>query len=156
VGAWTQRKYCMETWFSDGLKFKCTGCGKCCTGSDGYVYLSKTDIDRFAEFFSISIEEFIQKHTRTVDGLIALLDTADHECEFLKEKRCTVYEARPTQCRTFPWWVQHLKTPRDWANAAHDCEGINHPEAKLISAETIQEQALSHLDNVIEQNFLAD
>jgi hypothetical protein len=36
--------------------------------------------------------------------------------------------ARPTQCRTFPWWPQHLVSDYDWQLAAADCEGIHVPE----------------------------
>ncbi|KAJ8548602.1 hypothetical protein ON010_g11070 [Phytophthora cinnamomi] len=39
---------------------------------------------------------------------------------------CGVFAAaRPTQCRTFPWWPQHLVSDYDWQLAAADCEGIH-------------------------------
>ena len=33
-----------EPWYKDGLKFKCTGCGDCCTGGEGYVWVNKQEI----------------------------------------------------------------------------------------------------------------
>jgi len=142
-----------EAWFADGLRFQCTGCGKCCTGPSGYVFLSKLDLVRLAEHFSLTIEETTKQYTRLVDGQYALLDRpgSDH-CLFLKDKQCSIYASRPIQCRTFPWWIHNLKDPEDWEEAATHCEGIN-PAATLIPAEEIQEQCETYLDNLLEQNF---
>jgi len=143
-----------EPWFDEGLRFKCTGCGKCCTGSPGYVFLSLTDLQNLSSRFSLTIEEFCQKYTRLVDGQYALLDMeGSYDCVFLKNNQCTVYESRPIQCRTFPWWIQHLRDPQDWQEAALRCEGINHPDAPLVPSIKIQEQCLTYLDNLLDQNF---
>ena len=37
------------------------------------------------------------------------LNWDDEKCVFLGEKGCTVYEARPEQCRTWPFWPENLK-----------------------------------------------
>lgn len=143
-----------DTWFEEGLKFKCTGCGKCCTGSPGYVFLSERDLLRLAKHFNLSPEEFAQKYTHKVDELYTLLDRpGSHDCIFLKNNQCSAYEARPTQCRTFPWWIHHLREPSDWEEAATRCEGINHKEAPLVPSLHIQEQCLTYLDNLLDQNF---
>lgn len=144
----------VEPWFAEGLKFKCTGCGKCCTGSPGYVFLSHTDLENLSQHLKLSIDEFTKQYTRYVDGQYALLDhPTSYDCVFLKENKCTVYEARPIQCRTFPWWVQHLRDENDWTAAAERCEGINHPEAEIVPSLHIQEQCLTYLDNLLDQNF---
>ena len=144
----------VKPWFEDGLRFKCTGCGKCCTGSPGYVFLSHTDLARLSAHFQLTEVEFTQKHTRYIDGQYALLDREEsYDCTFLKNKQCSVYEARPTQCRTFPWWVHNLREPGDWEEAAKRCEGINHPDAPVVSSLHIQEQCLTYLDNLLDQNF---
>lgn len=139
----------IEMWFKEGLSFKCTGCGQCCTGSPGYVFLSESDVEKLAEHFSMSIPEFLRKYTRLVDGGSALLDRPGSEdCIFLKNKQCSVYEDRPVQCRTFPWWVQNLRKPEDWQEAAERCEGINHPDAPIVSSEEIQKHCFTYLDNL--------
>jgi Fe-S-cluster containining protein len=144
----------LKPWFDDGLRFKCTGCGGCCTGSPGYVFLSHADLTRFAVHFGLTEKEFTQQYTRYIDGQYALLDReGSYDCIFLKEKRCSVYEARPTQCRTFPWWIHHLREPSDWEEASRRCEGINHPEGALVPSLVIQEQCLTYLDNLLDQNF---
>lgn len=143
-----------KPWFDDGLRFKCTGCGKCCTGSPGYVYLSRKDLESLSAHFGLTEEQFTQKYARSIDGQYALLDRAGStDCLFLKNNQCSVYEARPTQCRTFPWWVYHLREPSDWEAASQRCEGINHPEAPLVPSLVIQEQCLTYLDNLLDQNF---
>ncbi len=141
-------------WFSEGLRFKCTGCGKCCTGSPGYVFLSQSDLAKLAEHFSLSIKEFTARYTYKVDDKLSLIDRpGTDECIFLKNKECVAYAARPTQCRTFPWWIHFLKSQSDWIEAGARCEGINHPDAPLVSSLHIQEQCLTYLDNLLEQNF---
>lgn len=151
----TSQETSQETsWFAKGLRFKCTGCGKCCTGPSGYVFLSETDLHNLATHFSLTPKEFAKKYTRLVGDQYALLDRkGSDQCIFLEDNRCTVYGARPTQCRTFPWWIHNIKEASDWEEAATHCEGINHIDAPVVSALEIQTQCLTYLDNLIEQNF---
>ena len=58
----------LMSWYKDGLKFKCTGCGQCCTGAPGYVWLSPEEVDAIAAHLNISKEKFLQTYTRTVFG----------------------------------------------------------------------------------------
>ena len=37
---------------------------------------------------------------------------------------CTVYESRPTQCRTFPFWPEHVGTRGGWRKLKSYCPGI--------------------------------
>mgnify|MGYP001609693579 CR=1 FL=1 len=54
------------SWLEDGLKFHCTGCGKCCTGSPGFVWLSEEDIQRLSTFFQLEEKEFLKRYTRRI------------------------------------------------------------------------------------------
>ena len=142
------------SWFSEGLRFQCTGCGQCCTGSPGYVFLSSMDLHRLAKRFKLSPEAFSKKYTRFVEESYALLDHPNSfDCVFLKDKKCSVYEDRPIQCRTFPWWLHHLQNKEQWEETAQRCEGVNHPEAPLVSSLHIQKECLTYLDNLLDQNF---
>lgn len=134
-----------ELWYKEGLRFKCTGCGKCCTGSPGYVWLSEEDIVRLVSFLKISRLDFLKKYTRRIGQNISLLeDKISYDCVFLKEGHfCNVYEARPKQCSKFPWWKENVRTPEAWEEESERCEGINHPEAPLITLKEIT----SHLEN---------
>lgn len=128
-----------KPWYANGLRFKCTGCGKCCTGA-GFVWLQEEDTHNLSKHFNLSREAFIKKYTRQVGFDVALLeDPQDGDCVFLKDKRfCEVYEARPKQCRTFPWWPDIMKSPSHWEDEKSRCEGIDHEEAPLIPIDEIK------------------
>ena len=141
-----------SSWIGEGLRFRCTGCGRCCTGSPGYVFLSPSDITRLAAHLQIGQKEFMRRYTRLVHGEVALLDEprSDH-CIFLKDRACSAYEARPTQCRTYPWWIHNISSREAWEETAKECEGINHPDAPLVPAEEIEAQCHIYLANVTER-----
>lgn len=130
-----------KKWYKEGLRFVCTGCGKCCTGAPGYVWVSDVEITEIAQFLQISFEECVKKYTRKVAGRTSLLeDYRSYDCIFFKDNQCQIYASRPKQCRSFPWWLENLKTKKDWEKEALRCEGINHPDAPLISLEEIEKQ----------------
>ena len=85
-------------------KFQCSGCGTCCRWT-GSVLLTDEDIGCMADFLALSIQDFIDEHTRLAPSRkqLALLDQEDGSCAFLIGNRCSVYDARPEQCRTFPY-----------------------------------------------------
>jgi Fe-S-cluster containining protein len=125
-------------WYKDGLRFGCTQCGHCCTGSPGYVWVNETEIADMAEFLKISPDEFIKKYTRKIGTRLSLKeDSKTYDCVFLKGKLCQLYNHRPKQCRTFPWWPENLASPETWKEAATRCEGIR-DDAPLISLPEIQ------------------
>lgn len=128
----------LDVWYKDGLRFKCTGCGECCTGAPGYVWLTDEDIDRLATHFKLTKEDFLKTHTRYVNGRYSLKESPpSYDCVFLQGKRCTIYDARPKQCRTFPFWPANLASKQAWNAAATYCEGINAEDAPLIPASLI-------------------
>lgn len=129
------------SWFSSGLRFKCTGCGQCCTGAPGYVWVTIPEIKQIADHLQLSVEDFQQKYVRQIGERYSLIEhSKTYDCVFLKDKKCQIYSVRPKQCRTFPWWQHNLHSEAEWNEASKYCEGINHPEAPLISAETISQQ----------------
>ncbi|CAI5742347.1 unnamed protein product [Hyaloperonospora brassicae] len=117
------------------LRFRCTECGKCCTGRGGRVRVNDRELQDLAEATNLSRAELERSCTRTIvedgaDGhkktqVVLKQTTDDRQCIFLHGSKCSVYQARPTQCRTFPWWPQHLVSDYDWRLAAKDCEGIS-------------------------------
>lgn len=126
-------------WYKEGLKFKCTGCGKCCTGQPGYVWVTKEEIQAIATHLSIPADLFMRKYVRQKDNRYALIEKRNDNfsCVFLKDKKCEIYQVRPKQCRTYPWWQQNLNSSESWKLAATDCEGIN-DEAPLVPFEEIE------------------
>ena len=114
-------------WYKDGLRFQCTECGKCCTGSSGFIWVSEEEIAAMADFLHICVATFKIKYIRRRDNRYALVEkkSQNNDCIFLKDKKCLVYKARPQQCRSFPWWNELLKSEESWQCAAQSCEGIN-------------------------------
>jgi len=128
-----------EPWYKDGLRFSCTQCGKCCSGTPGYVWVSEEEIEAMASLLKISVAAFKRQYLRQRNGRYALVEmkSRSYDCVFLRDKRCLVYEARPKQCRAFPWWKSNLNSPESWEKAAQICEGINE-KAKIFSCERIK------------------
>lgn len=131
-----------EKWYRKGLKFKCTGCGKCCLGKEGYVFVTPREVAEMADFLGISVQVFALKYLRQVGNRFSLLERGkDNTCIFLKDKKtCAVYEKRPVQCQTFPYWPQTLKTRTAWEQEKENCEGIDHVDGELISFEEIEQR----------------
>lgn len=136
-----------KPWYAEGLRFKCTECGQCCTGSPGYVWVSEEEAQEISEHLGISLIEFGRRYLRRVDSRLALLEhPKNYDCVFLQDKKCQIYPVRPKQCRTFPWWTQNLRSEEDWEEAAKRCEGIN-LNAPVVSLEKIQEQLVLGIQN---------
>jgi uncharacterized protein len=134
-------------WYKDGLNFQCTECGKCCTGQPGYVWITEQEMLAVAKLLNISFDLFKRKYVRQRDNRYALVEkkSQNNDCIFLKDKKCQIYQARPKQCRTFPWWKENLNTPESWKLAAESCEGIQE-HAPRVNLEQI-EQMLESNDN---------
>ena len=137
-------------WYKEGLRFKCTECGKCCTGSSGYVWVNDEEIVAMAEFLNISISDFKKKYLRSRDNGYALVEkknlSQEFDCVFLKDKKCMLYNVRPTQCRTFPWWQENLNSQESWKAAAEECEGINDEAPVIPYTQIVQLLRTNHHD----------
>jgi Fe-S-cluster containining protein len=128
-----------KPWYSEGLRFKCTECGQCCTGAPGYAWVTDEEIQTIADHLKMSVKDFGKRFLRIAKGRYALVEKKNYDCIFLKDKKCSIYPVRPTQCRTFPWWMQNLSSPEEWKEAAKYCEGIS-DDAPLVSYEMIESQ----------------
>lgn len=141
-----------EPWYANGLHFECTGCGGCCTGSPGYVWVNDEEIKAIADHLKISLGDFSRRYLRLVKGNFSLLEhQKTYDCIFLKDKRCQIYPVRPTQCRTFPWWPRNLESRETWIEVARHCEGIHH-NAPLVDRKIIEEQQSiqqTEIDNML-------
>lgn len=129
-----------DPWYREGLRFECTGCGQCCTGAPGYIWVNDEEIRTLAQHLNLDLQTFADSHLRKINGRFSLReDPVNFDCTFLKDNKCSVYSVRPTQCRTFPWWPTLLKNKDEWREAAKRCEGIS-IRAPVVPLETIHEQ----------------
>jgi len=112
--------------YKDGLRFKCAQCGKCCRIKEGYVWLSREDLDRLIKKTDLEESEFRSIYTEIVDKFVALKSYPNGDCVFYDEEiGCKHYEDRPLQCRTFPFWPENLRSETHWREAAKFCPGID-------------------------------
>jgi Fe-S-cluster containining protein len=128
-------------WWKDGIRFQCQGSGKCCTshGEFGYVYLTKSDRQRLARHLGLKTRDFTKKYCMNTEGNFHLKENSSKpDCIFLKEKRCGVYEARPTQCRTWPFWPEVMKAKAWKKDVVQFCPGVG--RGPIIPAEEILRQ----------------
>ena len=130
-----------DPWYAKGLSFECTQCGNCCSGpGTGFVWVSEAEISAIAARIGMDddIDGFERKFTRRIGARVSLVEYSDGDCIFLdpKSRNCSVYEARPVQCRTWPFWDSNVVTPKAWGAAAKSCPGCNH--GKLYSLVEIQ------------------
>jgi Fe-S-cluster containining protein len=125
-----------QPWYQGGLRFTCTRCGHCCTGAPGYVWVNDQEIAALAEFRGETVEQVIGLYTRRVDRGRSLREKANGDCVFYdRQAGCTVYPARPRQCRTWPFWESNVANPRAWEQTCAVCPGSG--QGELIPAEEI-------------------
>lgn len=128
-------------WYQEGLKFKCTECGKCCTGKGGVVYLTYEEAQKIADHLELPLEKFLEQYTIQMLRKLALIDRPRTDaCIFLKDKQCQIYKVRPTQCKTFPFWPSIVNSKESWDMASLSCEGINHEDAEKVPQTIIEEK----------------
>ena len=130
-----------DLWYADGLRFRCTQCGDCCTGAEGYVWVNQAEIDSMAAQLDVEPAEFERRFVRRVGIRRSLIERPGGDCVLLdaKTRRCTVYDQRPRQCKTWPFWDSNLKSPEAWDEAAAACPGCN--KGNLVPLDAVREQA---------------
>ena len=125
-----------EPWYQDGLRFRCTRCGHCCTGAPGYVWVNDEEVAAIAQHRGQTPAEVEALFTRTVGRRCSLRERPNGDCVFYDQKAgCTIYPVRPRQCRTWPFWESNVATPEDWERTCAVCPGSGRGE--LIPAEEI-------------------
>ena len=126
-----------KPFWADGIRFECQGSGRCCMsrGKYGYVYLTLPDRRRMAKHLGLSTGQFTRRYCKNTGGHFHL-KAPEADCCFLDGNRCSVYEARPTQCRTWPFWPENLNA-RTWSREiASFCPGVG--KGRLHAAEEIR------------------
>lgn len=130
-----------QPWYKDGLRFKCSQCGDCCTGAPGYVWVNQAEVEGIAaELGETDVEAFEAEYVRKIGIRRSLREFPNGDCVFFdtEARKCTVYKARPRQCRTWPFWDSNLKSPEAWAETCEACPGSG--KGKLYQIEDIESQ----------------
>jgi Fe-S-cluster containining protein len=113
-----------DPWYADGLRFRCTACGQCCTGEPGHVWVTPAEVRRIAKARGLSTRAFQKRFVVRVGKRLSLRELENGDCAMLKDGRCTVYRAKPLRCTTYPFWPVLVESEKDWREEASRCEGI--------------------------------
>ncbi len=116
----------------DGFEFgfnpsKCFECkGECCIGESGYIWCTPSEITNMANFIEIEIDEFISKYINKIGYKKSLKEIEfdnGYRCIFFDDSKrvCQIYQVRPKQCRTFPFWDSLNENIKE---VAKECPGI--------------------------------
>ncbi|MEQ1905226.1 MAG: YkgJ family cysteine cluster protein [Pirellulaceae bacterium] len=129
-----------QPWYKDGLRFKCTECGNCCTGFSGYVWVNKEEMTALAELLDLDLDEFERLYTRKIGIRYSLKEFPNGSCVFFDEEKrnCSVYPARPRQCRTWPFWNSNLLNEERWQQTCESCPGAG--KGKLYQLDEVNER----------------
>ncbi len=128
-----------KKFYADGLHFGCTECGHCCSNPTGSVMLSEEEAAGIADLLDMDEADFLWEYTEILQNHIFLKSHDNGDCIFLENERCTVYEARPMQCSTFPFWPENLKSQYRWNLVAKECPGIG--EGRIYAKKEIEKIA---------------
>jgi Fe-S-cluster containining protein len=89
----------------------CDTCeGNCCIGESGYIWINKTEVNTLASHLNMTVQEVGLQYLMKVGYKYSIkekqLSQDNYACVFfdLNKRQCSIYEARPKQCRTFPFW----------------------------------------------------
>eukprot|EP01031_Cornospumella_fuschlensis_P023388 gene23388-28380_t len=115
-------------WYK-GLDFSCTGCGRCCL-NEGSVWMDINEFVVLCDSLKLPVDDVLRIYaTRVVAASWVEItskvlhtsqngkDIKTEGCIFLSDsdaKTCTIYEERPVQCRTYPFWPSLMRSDAAW------------------------------------------
>lgn len=105
----------------------CTRCpGRCCRGKSGNIWINDQELKELSRFLEINTVDFINRFVDRVDNRSSLKERyvdGSYDCIFFDARKngCSVYAARPNQCRRFPFWDEYKNRPDE---ILLECPGI--------------------------------
>lgn len=117
-----------DIFWDNGIGFLCTRCSACCCYDPGYVFLYEKDIPIMLQKLNITYYDFVERYCRWIlfsDGYeyLTLKEKTNYDCIFW-ENGCSIYQARPLQCKAFPFWPTALRSVDAWNATISGCKAI--------------------------------
>ena len=107
----------------------CESCeGNCCIGESGNIWINPLEIENLKNHLNVSLDEltknYIEKRGYKYSIKEVKLSHNNYACIFfdLKKKECSIYDVRPNQCRTFPFWDYFKKNKEE---VVKECPAIS-------------------------------
>ncbi len=159
----------------NGIEFSCQKCGACCRGfKEGEVYLYKDDIARLTKLLNLTskagLRKFAKEYLKVVSDSFFWKEPGavgaktyryktlgfkftddDEHCHFLKDNECTIHEARPFQCRCFPFWKMLVSSKKNFVDYSKKCPGLKVLKGKHYTREEILDWATKEYE--MEKDF---
>lgn len=118
------------------VRFACQGCGRCCTGEPGTVYVTPGEAADIAAYLDMALADLKRRHLYPFRDGYSIREDDQGNCLFYSGG-CRIYPVRPAQCSTYPFWRKNLASPRAWMEVERECPGIG--QGPLYSEETIRD-----------------
>ena len=108
------------------VAFRCQRCGRCCRQAENAIMVEPPDIYRLSQHLrdqDAGLEGpdvFLDRYAHPLwiaEGYPAFVlntEGKDQACVFLKDGKCSVYDARPRVCRQYPFGVAPGSNGRDF------------------------------------------
>jgi Fe-S-cluster containining protein len=104
--------------------FKCQNSGNCCKAS-GFVYVSAENIQKMADILNLDLSQFKETFVQKDNGWeVVASQTFRPNCFLDDQHHCTVYEGRPTACKTYPNWPSIWQTDEALIAESTQCPGL--------------------------------
>ena len=107
----------------------CDTCGgHCCNGESGNIWVTRREVESLARALEMDIPNFTRTYLKKMGYRYSIGERCEgdnYACLLYDDKKggCSVYEARPSQCRSFPFWDYFKERPEE---AIAECPGITH------------------------------
>ena len=132
--------YSGTLWWSEGVFFSCLGCGRCCRGKPGAIFVTPEEISLIMKFLGITSEELFQRKYMTKRwNHPSIAERSNGDCVLFDKtmNKCMVYPVRPAQCALFPFWPSVFASSENWEYYSRQCPGMG--QGNFFDAETIAE-----------------
>jgi len=116
-------------WWEKGVSFSCIGCGRCCRGKPGAIYVTAEETHRIMTFLGITSESMFQSKYMTHRwSHPSIVERKNGECIFhdAVTNKCLIYPVRPAQCALFPFWPSIFDSEGNWQSYSKECPGMGY------------------------------
>jgi len=141
------------------LGFKCELCARCCTKEfNDHIFLLDSDAAVIKEIDPEALEpapyyEFCDQKGRFYVSGYALKTKPDGSCVFLENKRCKIYEKRPTICRVYPYML-HREADESGKVDWRQISGLNEHGSYHSELEDSECEEIVRLTKAYEEAYL--